>query len=52
MSMLVIFYWIILLLILLGVFAQPDWTWYPRANAVATFILFVIIGLKILHPTW
>jgi hypothetical protein len=52
MSLLVIFYWILLLLILVGVFAPPDWTYWPRANAIITFILFVIIGLKILKPNW
>lgn len=51
-GLLVIFYWVLLLLILVGAFAQPSWTWYPRANAVVTFILFVIIGLKILKPAW
>lgn len=52
MSLLVIFYWILLLLIAIGAFAGPDWTWYPRANAVVTLILFVIIGIKILKPDW
>lgn len=52
MSLLVIFYWILLLLIGLGVFAGPDWTWYPRANAIVTLALFIIIGIKILRPTW
>lgn len=51
-GLLVIFYWVLLLLILVGVFAQPSWTWYPRANALVTFILFIIIGIKILKPTW
>lgn len=51
-GLLVIFYWVLLLLILVGAFARPDWTWYPRASALVTFILFVIIGLKILKPTW
>jgi hypothetical protein len=52
MGLLTIFYWVLLLLIALGIFAQPSWTWYPRANAAVTFVLFVIIGIKILKPTW
>lgn len=52
MGLLVIFYWILLLLIALGVFASPAWTWYPRANAAVTLALFVIIGIKILKPNW
>lgn len=52
MSLLVIFYWILLLLIAIGAFAPPDWTYAPRANAIVTLILFVIIGIKILKPTW
>jgi hypothetical protein len=51
-GLLVIIYWVLLLLIFVGVFARPEWTWYPRANAVITFILFVIIGLKIVKPNW
>jgi hypothetical protein len=51
-SMLVIFYWVLLLLILVGVFAAPSWTWYPRANSLVTLVLFVIIGIKILKPNW
>ena len=52
MSLLVIFYWILLLLILIGAFAPPDWTYAPRANAIVTLVLFIIIGIKILKPTW
>lgn len=52
MGLLIIFYWILLLLIALGAFASPDWTWYPRANAFVTLVLFVIIGIKMLKPTW
>jgi hypothetical protein len=52
MGLLTIIYWILLVLILLGVFASPDWTWYPRANAAVTLALFIIIGIKILHPQW
>ena len=52
MGLLTIIYWILLVLILLGIFAGPTWAWYPRANSAVTFALFVIIGLKILKPTW
>ncbi len=52
MGLLTIFYWVILLLIVLGVFASPAWTWYPRVNAAATLVLFIIIGIKILKPQW
>lgn len=51
MSLLTIFYWILLLLIAVGCFAPPEWN-YPRANAVVTLILFIIIGIKLLKPTW
>jgi hypothetical protein len=51
-SLLVVFYWVLLLLILLGCFAQPSWTWYPRVNSAVTLVLFVIIGLKSLKPNW
>ena len=52
MSLLVIFYWILLLLIAIGAVGAPEWTWWPRANGVITLILFIIIGIKILKPTW
>jgi hypothetical protein len=52
MTLLTIFYWILLLLIAIGCFAPPDWTYAPRANAIITLILFIIIGLKLLKPTW
>lgn len=52
MGLLEIFYWVLLLLIAVGVFAQPDWTWYPRANALVTLILFIILGIKILKPNF
>lgn len=51
-SLLVTFYWVLLLLILIGVFAPPSWTYWPRANAIVVFILFVIIGIKLLKPNW
>jgi hypothetical protein len=51
-GLLTIIYWILLVLILVGVFATPAWTWYPRANSAVLLVLFIIIGLKILKPTW
>ncbi|HEU0048774.1 MAG TPA: hypothetical protein VFQ43_14370 [Nitrososphaera sp.] len=52
MSLLTIFYWILLLLIAVGAFASPDWSWYPRANALVTLVLFIIIGIKLMKPQW
>jgi len=52
MGLLTIIYWILLVLILLGVFASPTWAWYPRANTLVLLALFIIIGLKILKPQW
>lgn len=52
MSMLTIFYWVLLLLIAVGALAPVSWEYWPRANAIVTLILFVIIGVKLLHPTW
>jgi len=52
MGLLTIIYWILLVLILLGVFASPEWPWYPRAHSAVVLALFIIIGLKILKPTW
>jgi hypothetical protein len=52
MGLLTIIYWILLVLILLGTFTSPAWAWYSRANTWVTLALFVIIGLKILKPTW
>jgi hypothetical protein len=49
--MLTISYWILLLLLLIGLFAPPTWTYWPRAYAVIILILFIIIGLKSLKPT-
>lgn len=52
-GLLVIFYWVLLLLIAIGAFAPaPEWTWWPKANAVVMLILFIIIGLKLLKPNW
>ena len=36
MSLLVIFYWILLLLIAIGAVGSPEWTWWPRANGIIT----------------
>lgn len=52
MKMLTIFYWILLLLIAIGAIGQPSWEYWPRANAVITLILFIIIGIKLLKPEW
>ena len=52
MSLLTIFYWILLLLIAIGVIAPASWEYWPRANAFVTLILFIIIGIKLLKPNW
>ncbi len=52
MSLLVIFYWILLLLWVIGAFGATTWQAWPYANAVILLILFIIIGIKILKPTW
>jgi hypothetical protein len=53
MSMLVIFYWVLLLLVAIGAFITPtQWQYAPRANSLVILILFIIIGIKILKPTW
>lgn len=52
MSLLVIFYWILLLLWAIGAFSAASWPHWPYANAFILLILFVIIGIKILKPTW
>jgi hypothetical protein len=51
-SMLVVFYWILLLLVVIGVFAPATWEFAPRANAFVTLLLFIIIGIKLLKPAW
>jgi hypothetical protein len=52
MSLLVIFYWILLLLWVIGAFSAGAWPQWSYANAILLLILFVIIGIKILKPTW
>jgi len=52
MGLLTIIYWVLLVLILVGCFITPTWTWAPRANSLVILVLFIIIGLKILKPTW
>lgn len=52
MSLLVIFYWILLLLWVIGAFSAANWPHWTYANAVILLILFIIIGIKILKPTW
>jgi len=50
MSILVIFYWVLLLLWAIGAFSATSWAGWPYANAVVLLVLFVIIGLTILKP--
>jgi hypothetical protein len=51
--MLTIFYWVLLLLIAIGAFVPAStWEYAPRANALVTLILFIIIGIKLLKPNW
>jgi hypothetical protein len=51
-SILVIFYWVLLLLAAIGAFVPPTaWPYAPRATWVIAIILFVIIGIKMLKPT-
>jgi hypothetical protein len=50
MSILTIIYWVLLVLCLIGVFAPADWAYWPRANAIVTLVLFIIIGIKLLKP--
>ena len=52
MSLLTVFYWVLLLLIFIGAVAPHTYEWYPRANAIVTLILFIIIGIKLLKPDW
>jgi hypothetical protein len=52
MSMLIIFYWVLLLLWVIGAFSATSWPHWGYANAVLLLILFIIIGIKILKPTW
>lgn len=52
MTLLTIFYWVLLLLVAIGAVAPASWQYAPRANAIVTLILFIIIGLKLLKPTW
>jgi amino acid permease len=52
MSLLVIFYWVLLLLVAIGAVAPASWEYWPRASAIITLILFIIIGIKLLKPTW
>ena len=52
MSLLTIIYWVLIVLILIGAFAPGDLAYWPRANALVTLVLFIIIGIKLLKPTW
>jgi hypothetical protein len=42
MSLLVIFYWILLLLWAIGAFSAASWPHWPYANAFILLILFII----------
>jgi hypothetical protein len=52
MSLLTIFYWVLLLLIAVGALAPGSWEYWPRANAIVTLVLFIIIGIKLMKPEW
>lgn len=52
MGLLTIFYWILLLLWLIGAIAPPNWEYWPRASNILLLVLFVIIGIKMLKPAW
>jgi uncharacterized membrane protein len=50
-GLLVLFYWILLLLIAIGVFVPVErWAYAPRFSNIVMLILFIIIGIKILKP--
>jgi len=51
MSLLVIFYWILLLLSAIGMFV-PSQSKLAMASDIITMALFVILGLKLLKPEW
>lgn len=50
MSILTVFYWVLLLLWAIGAFAAGSWEHWRYANAFVLLILFVIIGVKLLKP--
>jgi len=52
MSLLVIFYWILLLLWSIGALGATTWGGWPYANAIVLLILFVILGVTVLKPHW
>jgi hypothetical protein len=52
-GLLVIIYWILLILVAIGAFVPVErWQYAPRFNTLVMLILFVILGIKILKPTW
>jgi len=51
MSLLVIFYWILLLLTVVGTFV-PAQAGLAMASNLITIALFIIIGLKLIKPEW
>jgi hypothetical protein len=52
MGLLTIIYWVLLVLWGLGMVFGYEQPWWPRANWALAFVLFVILGLKIIKPTW
>jgi len=50
MGLLTIIYWVLLVLVAVGAVAPASWEYWPRANAIVTLVLFIIIGIKLLKP--
>jgi hypothetical protein len=46
MTILTIIYWVLLVLVLIGTFAPPEWPYWPRVNSAVFLVLFIIIGIK------
>jgi hypothetical protein len=51
-SLLVTIYWVLLVLVAIGALAPASWEYWPRASAIVTLVLFIIIGIKLLKPNW
>lgn len=52
MGLLTIIYWVLLVLWGLGILMGSEYPWWPRASFGLIFVLFVILGLKIIKPDW